>query len=254
MSIYFFSSAMEFTKSQNQVVDPMSIWSNIGDWAKNHYRDRVFAKDESIPVRQGLLYLVNTGVVRLVGSSKVLSTPEKKGISFSEKKNLAIFAGSSEMTTSLEETKNSFLGFVGGGEPFEIVADTSLSIKAYAHEEDTRVTWLYWEDLDNWTNFRREIYEMLRYQHQRKLLWVSALGQRRTMDRLTSFLGLLIEEYGQPCHEGYFLPYTLTHAQISSSIGATRVTVTRLMGELKRQGYLKVLADNSICLPFAETA
>jgi CRP-like cAMP-binding protein len=41
----------------------------------------------------------------------------------------------------------------------------------------------------------------------------------------------------------------LTHAQIGSAIGSTRVTVTRLMGKLRRQGLIFIREDNSICMP-----
>ena len=77
---------------------------------------------------------------------------------------------------------------------------------------------------------------------------MSALGQRKTIDRLTSFLTLLVEEYGIHQGDTCCLPYTLTHAQIGSAIGSTRVTVTRLMGKLRRQGIISIQADNSICL------
>ncbi|WP_144876256.1 Crp/Fnr family transcriptional regulator, partial [Hyella patelloides] len=158
-----------------------------------------------------------------------------------------ISVSQSEYSDDLEEA---FLGFVNAGQPFEIVAEAYCDIEAYAHVEDTDVIWLYWNDLENWPHFRQEIYEVLRYQHQRKLLWLSALGQRKTIERLMAFLTLLIEEYGETCEEGYCLPYTLTHAQIGSTIGSTRVTVTRLMGKLRRQGAIIVREDNLICLPF----
>ena len=135
------------------------------------------------------------------------------------------------------------------GQPFEIISDANYDIQAYAHVEDTEVIWLYWQDLDNWLDIRQQVYETFRYKHQRKLRWLSTLGQRKTMDRLRGFLTLLIEEHGQPCQEGRYLPYSLTHAQIGSSIGSTRVTVTRLMGELRRQGKITVLADSSLCMP-----
>ena len=48
---------------------------------------------------------------------------------------------------------------------------------------------------------------------------------------------------------GYFLPWPLTHAQIGSAIGSTRVTVTRLMGKLRQQGLIFIQNDNLICLP-----
>ena len=116
---------------------------------------------------------------------------------------------------------------------------------------------MYWHELDNWPHFRREVLDAFRYQHQRKLLWLSTLGQRRTIDRLFGFLTLLIEEYGQPwtsqdnleVTSGYYLPWPLTHTQIGSAIGSTRVTVTRLIGKLRQQGLVYIQNDNLICLP-----
>ena len=78
---------------------------------------------------------------------------------------------------------------------------------------------------------------------------ISALGKRKAIDRLLSFIILLMKEYGQHCDEGCYLPYILTHAQIGSTIGSTRVTVTRLMGKLRRQGLIIIKEDNIICLP-----
>jgi CRP-like cAMP-binding protein len=88
-------------------------------------------------------------------------------------------------------------------------------------------------------------------------LWLSTLGQRRTIDRLFGFITLLIEEYGEyyvgPMgteeFRGYCLPWPLTHSQIGSAIGSTRVTVTRLMGKLRQQGLIYTQGDNLICLP-----
>jgi len=104
--------------------------------------------------------------------------------------------------------------------------------------------------------FRREVLNAFRHQHQRKLLWLSALGQRRTIDRLLGFLTLLVEEYGEPSvseeirSSSRLLPtLSLTHAQIGSAIGSTRVTVTRLMGKLRQRGLLVTQPDNLICLP-----
>ena len=208
---------------------PFLTWQRILDWAQSHYRDRTFTKDERIPTRSGLLYLVQRGVIRIVGQVQVSQT--------------------SEPSNSFLQAEEAFLGFVGAGQPFEIVTQSPFKLQAYAHVEQTSVVWLYWSDLDNWPYFRREVFEAFRYQHQRKLLWLSTLGQRRTIDRLLGFLSLLIEEYGEPVEEGYCLPYPLTHAQIGSAIGSTRVTVTRLMGKLRQQGLISIQEDNLICMP-----
>lgn len=224
---------MHFSDSQSEASRPFLTWQSITDWAQTHYRDRIFNKDERIPTRPDLLYLVSQGAIRLVG------IPNQKP---------------QQVTRELDEEliEEAFLGFIDAGQPFEIVAQSSFSLQAYAHVDDTRVIWLYWNDLENWPDFRQVVYEAFRHQHQRKLLWLSALGQRKTIDRLASFLTLLVEEYGNADRENYCLPYSLTHAQIGSAIGSTRVTVTRLMGKLRRQGLISLDRDNFICIPNTE--
>ncbi len=215
---------------------PFLTWRSIFDWAQAHYRDRTFNKDERVPARPGLLYLVERGAVRLVGSAQ----------------SSASIAGSE--SPERDEPEEAFLGFVGAGHPFELVAQSPFTLQAYAHVDRTAIVWLYWHDLDNWPDFHREVLDAFRYQHQRKLLWLSTLGQRRTIDRLLGFLTLLVEEYGKPRGQVYCLPFPLTHAQIGSAIGSTRVTVTRLMGKLRQQGLIFTEGENLICLPNQQLA
>lgn len=66
---------------------------------------------------------------------------------------------------------------------------------------------------------------------------------------MLGFITLLIEEHGKSIEQGYCLPFNLTHAQIGSAIGSTRVTVTRLMGKLRQQGKILIVGENLICLP-----
>jgi CRP-like cAMP-binding protein len=223
---------MHSSSSASEASRPFLTWQRILDWAQEHYRYRTFSKDERIPARSGLLYLVQRGAIRLVGSAQVSASISK-----------------SVPQLSQQIPEEAFLGFVGAGQPFEIVAQSPFTLSAYSHVDQTSVVWMYWHDLDNWPHFRREVLDAFRYQHQRKLLWLSTLGQRRTIDRLLGFLTLLIEEFGEPCHNGYCLPFPLTHAQIGSAIGSTRVTVTRLMGKLRQRGLIGTQGDNLIYLP-----
>lgn len=222
---------MHSSASTSEASRPFLTWQRIIDWAQEHYRYRTFSKDERIPARTGLLYLVQRGAIRLVGTAQV-------------------GASTSKSTSNLlpQTTEETFLGFVGAGQPFEIVAQSPFTLQAYSHVDQTSVVWMYWHDLDNWPHFRREVLDAFRYQHQRKLLWLSTLGQRRTIDRLLGFLTLLVEEFGEPCKNGYCLPFPLTHAQIGSAIGSTRVTVTRLMGKLRQRQLICTQGDNLICL------
>ena len=94
---------------------PFLTWQRITDWAQEHYRCRSFSKDERIPARPGLLYLVQRGTVRLVGSAE-LKYAESKPKSRPRNRKL----------------DQAFLGFVGAGQPFELIAQSPFSLQACA--------------------------------------------------------------------------------------------------------------------------
>jgi CRP-like cAMP-binding protein len=68
---------------------------------------------------------------------------------------------------------------------------------------------------------------------------IALLGLRRIEDRVRGFLELLAQEYGQPCDTGLRLNLRLTHQEIASALSTTRVTVTRVLGLLKEEGWLQ---------------
>ena len=52
------------------------------------------------------------------------------------------------------------------------------------------------------------------------------------------FLEMLALDYGQPCEQGLRLNHRLTHSDMASALGTTRVTVTRVLGTLRDEGWL----------------
>ena len=73
-------------------------------------------------------------------------------------------------------------------------------------------------------------------------------GQRRVEDRLHQLLLLLKQEFGQSVDDGTRLNIRLTHQDIAAAIGTTRVTVTRLLGKLKQEGWLSIGKDRHLIL------
>lgn len=67
---------------------------------------------------------------------------------------------------------------------------------------------------------------------------ITLLGLRRVEERVRGFLEFLAEEYGQPCDQGLRLDLRLTHQDMASALGTTRVTVTRVLGLLRQEGWL----------------
>ena len=65
---------------------------------------------------------------------------------------------------------------------------------------------------------------------------------------MRGFLELLALDYGVACETGLRLIPKLTHQEIASALGTTRVTVTRVIGQLKEIGWLSLDSQRSIIL------
>jgi CRP-like cAMP-binding protein len=58
--------------------------------------------------------------------------------------------------------------------------------------------------------------------------------------RLVSFLLILCRDFGVPCADGITIDLKLSHQAIAEAIGSTRVTVTRLLGDLREKKMISI--------------
>ena len=91
--------------------------------------------------------------------------------------------------------------------------------------------------------------QALAQRHRQSQALLALLGLRRVEDRLRGFLELVASSYGQPCAEGLRLDLRLTHQEMASALGTTRVTVTRMLGALREEGWLRFDAERRLVLP-----
>ncbi|WP_347404215.1 Crp/Fnr family transcriptional regulator [Nodosilinea sp. P-1105] len=70
--------------------------------------------------------------------------------------------------------------------------------------------------------------------------WLSLAGKRLVADRLKQLLLMLARDFGQVEPGGIRIPVRLTHHQLATAIGTTRVTVTRLLKDFKAEGWLGI--------------
>ena len=70
--------------------------------------------------------------------------------------------------------------------------------------------------------------------------WLSIAGKRLVADRLKCLLVQIAQDFGQVSPRGVQINIRLTHHQIATIIGTTRVTVTRLLKDFKNEGWLNV--------------
>lgn len=82
--------------------------------------------------------------------------------------------------------------------------------------------------------------------------WSSVQSRQNMQDRLLGVLDLLAEQFGEARGDGMLIDVRITHAQLASAIGATRATVTRLLGPLRRRGLVLTVPSaegERFCLP-----
>ena len=81
--------------------------------------------------------------------------------------------------------------------------------------------------------------------------WLAISGKRLVADRLRFLLIQLAHDFGQVEPGGVRVKLKLTHHQIATIIGTTRVTVTRLLRDFKQEGWLKIQERQLILSPKA---
>jgi CRP/FNR family transcriptional regulator, global nitrogen regulator len=71
-------------------------------------------------------------------------------------------------------------------------------------------------------------------------MMVETLAHRDMGSRLVSFLLILCRDFGLPNNNGITIDLRLSHQAIAEAIGSTRVTVTRLLGDLKDSDLISI--------------
>ena len=71
-------------------------------------------------------------------------------------------------------------------------------------------------------------------------MMIETLAHRDMASRLVSFLLILCRDFGVPTSEGIRIDLKLSHQAIAEAIDSTRVTVTRLLGDLRDQEMISI--------------
>ncbi|NJN73289.1 MAG: Crp/Fnr family transcriptional regulator [Limnothrix sp. RL_2_0] len=215
-----------FISDEKQIYSAL-ITDELRQWAANHYRTRTFFREDKIPVRSGLLYFVSSGFVRLESTIQSIQ---------------------SEPTDELVDT---VIAFVGADQPIDIFETEYISFQAIAQTDRTEIFWVYWTDLEQWSDLKVAVLENLQYQYQRQLIVRSILGQKRTIDQLRLYIEFLVTLYGEAQTGGRRIPFLLTHDHLASVLGTTRVTISRLISQLKEEEKICIFNEQYIGIPMS---
>jgi len=78
------------------------------------------------------------------------------------------------------------------------------------------------------------------YQQISRRTMIETLTHRDMSSRLVSFLLVLCRDFGVPGQRGITIDLRLSHQAIAEAIGSTRVTITRLLGDLKSSSLVDI--------------
>jgi CRP-like cAMP-binding protein len=179
------------------------------------YPTKTFRRGETIPLTLDYIWLVNQGIVQI--------------------------------STLYPSGEESVIGFAFEAMPFGISMSQVDPYNAIALTNVT-LTRLSIAQIQQ----QPALQTLIDQQAQRRLRQTEALiamlGYRRVDDRLRQLLIFLAGEIGEATTEGITIGVRLTHQLIANTIGSTRVTTTRILGDLQREGWLTVNRQHQIIL------
>ena len=137
-----------------------------------------------------------------------------------------------------EQGEDILIGLAGANEPFGEPL-THLNLYEATTLDHCDLLGLSMKDVNTNPDLSSSLMKaMMRRTRQSESL-IALLGLRGVENRIKSFLELLAEDYGHPCDQGLNLNLRLTHQEIAGAVSTTRVTVTKVLGQLKESGWLQ---------------
>ena len=131
------------------------------------------------------------------------------------------------------------LGLAGPNEPF---GEPFSTVEAYevVALSDCDLLCLTTAEVEQSPQLCIAMMDVIAARYRQAEVMLALLGLRRVEERVRGFLEMLAQDYGQPCDDGLRLNLRLTHQEMASALSTTRVTVTRVIGLLRDEGWLKI--------------
>jgi CRP-like cAMP-binding protein len=160
---------------------------------------------------------------------------------------LEVHEGVVALTVLHDDGTEVLLGLYG---PEQILAghpEDTCCIQLYAHAA-AKVQIQSWAETAGQPDAAERLRDRLRHMEA----WAAMQARPQIEQRLLGILSLLAEQFGRVTPRGTVIDVRITHVQLASAVGATRATVTRRIGMLRRRGLLTVTGSGGserYCLP-----
>ncbi|MGI0488728.1 helix-turn-helix domain-containing protein [Pantanalinema rosaneae CENA516] len=140
-----------------------------------------------------------------------------------------------KLTTLTDQNQEVLIGLIGSGMPFGAYLTSLPLYEAIAISDVQLIAFSVNEIFASYPLTRFFLAKTRQRLQQTETLLVIS-GERQIESRLCRLLQLLKSEVGQPVPQGIRLGLRLTHEDFANACGATRVTISRLLSQLKHDG------------------
>ncbi|MFH7244222.1 MAG: Crp/Fnr family transcriptional regulator [Spirulina sp.] len=174
---------------------------------------------------------------QLYRERSLMAYPAGQAIPLKPEEVLVVCRGVVQLFTIQPEGSETLLGLAGPSMPMGLPLTLVDPYWATALT-DVDVLVLPFGEIEASPVLMTGVFRNLTLRLQQTEAWLALSGKRLVADRLRHFLVLLAKDFGQVEPQGIRIPLKLTHHQLATAIGTTRVTVTRLLKEFKTEGWL----------------
>jgi CRP-like cAMP-binding protein len=168
-------------------------------------------------------------------------------ISMSPNEIWVVCRGVVQLGTLYDTGDEALLGLAGPSMPFGLPLTLIRPYQAIALS-DVDLMRLTQAEIDQSPMLAKGLFRQLTRRLRQAEAILAMVGYRRVEDRLRHLLVLLKQEVGYPIPGGTRLGVRLTHQQLANAIGTTRVTVTRLLSQLREEEWLTIDRHRHIIL------
>ncbi|MBE9158457.1 Crp/Fnr family transcriptional regulator [Nodosilinea sp. LEGE 06152] len=152
---------------------------------------------------------------------------------------LIICRGIVQLFTIQQDGSETLLGLAGPSMPVGLPL-TSVDPYWATALTDVDVLSLPMAEIEGSSVLMAGMFRNITLRMQQAEAWLALSGKRLVADRLKHFLLMLAQDFGHVEPSGIRIPMRLTHHQLATAIGTTRVTVTRLLKDFKTEGWLTI--------------
>ncbi|MEB3144622.1 MAG: helix-turn-helix domain-containing protein [Cylindrospermopsis raciborskii 1523720] len=125
---------------------------------------------------------------------------------------------------------------------------TNLPLYEATAISDVELVLIYVSEMRAIPNLNQMLSPKIKQRLQQAESFLFIISHYNVEDRLSSLLEMLKLEFGEPVVEGTRLLFHLTHEDIATACNSTRVTITRLLNKLQKQGKIKYDASKHIII------